>query len=448
MLASVVHRQLRNLGEGMVMTQGGLMPIDTRPDRIPRRSGSPHRVAFRTRAVRGDDACRRSGEPLSQPIFQTAAYGFDDSSLADEQFGAGRPVYSRDGLPNVRALERLVADLESAEDAVAASSGMAAIALALFTHLAAGDHVIAPAGCYRDTAALLTNQFARFGVAATFVDPNDAEAVNAAVTPRTRLIIVETISNPGMELADLPAIAAVARERNLLLCIDNTFATPALCRPIEHGADLVVHSAGKFLAGHHDVTAGVVVGRRSLIDPVRRAAYLLGPTLAPMDAWLTIRGIKTLAPRMSWISQTAATVAAFLASHPAVSALRYPGRPCLPRQDLTTHVLPNGAGGVMAFDLAGGPATADRFIRNLRMILYAPTVGGTSTIVSFPPQPETPGDGRSARLCRYRSATVRLSVGLEDPVDIVTDLEQALAPLVAEPLVGDNRLMPNWETNP
>ncbi|HEY7029981.1 MAG TPA: aminotransferase class I/II-fold pyridoxal phosphate-dependent enzyme [Thermomicrobiales bacterium] len=405
------------------------MPIATRPDRmISGRTVIAERTSLRSRAVRGREGGHRSGEPLSEPIYQTAAYGFADSGLADEHFAAGRPVYARDGLPNVRSLERVVADLERAEAAVAVSSGMAAIALVLFTQLAAGDHVIAPADCYRDTTALLADQFARFGVAASFVDPNDATALRAAVTPRTRLIFVETIANPGMTLTDLPAVATVARECGLVLCVDNTFATPALCRPIEHGADLVVHSAGKFLAGHDDVTAGVVVGRHALIEPIRRAGYLLGPTLAPMDAWLTVRGLKTLPLRMSRISRTASAVASFLWAHPAVAALRYPGCPLPQHPGLVNRVLPDGGGGVMAVDLAGGPAAADRFIRNLRAIPYAPTVGGTSTIVSYPPQPETfDADGlRQPR--RYRSATVRLSIGLEDPEDVIADLDQALTP--------------------
>jgi len=421
-----------------------MMPIEPDDDRMVAHQSDGRRAALRTRTVRGGGAL---GGPLAQPIYQTAAYGFADATLAEDHFAAGNPVYSRDGLPNVRALECIVADLEGAEDAIAVASGMAAISSTLFAHLGTGDHVIAPAGCYRDTTALVTEQFARFGVRATFVDTGDRAALIGAVTPSTRLILVETVSNPGMALADLPAIAAIAHERGLLLCVDNTFATPALCRPIEHGADLVVHSAGKFLGGHHDLTAGVVAGRRSLIGPIRRATYLLGPTLAPMDAWLTVRGIKTLLPRMTWISQTAAKVAAVLAVHPAVSALRYPGLPGRAQKELTRRLLPTGAGGVMAFDFADGADAADRFIRNLRSIPYAPTVGGTSSIVSYPPQPEVADGNGTVRTRGFRSATVRLSVGLEEPDDLIDDLRRALDSVVPIHPAIDRRSFADWGGN-
>jgi methionine-gamma-lyase len=422
------------------------MPIEPDDDRLVAPHPDRRRATLRTRSVRAG-VFQRSTEPLAQPIYQTAAYGFGDSRLAEEHFSAGNPVYARDGLPNVRTLERIVADLEGAEDAVAVASGMAAIAATLFTHLNAGDHVVAPAGCYRDTTALLTDQFARFGIGATFVDAGDRAALAGAVTPSTRLMLVETISNPGMALADLPSITAIAHEHDLLVCVDNTFATPALCRPIEYGADLVVHSAGKFLGGHHDLTAGVVVGRRTLIELIRRATYLFGPTLAPMEAWLTVRGIKTLLPRMTWISQTAATVAASLAAHPAVSSLRYPGLPERASEDLTRRLLPAGAGGVMAFDLAGGADAAERFIGNLRAIPYAPTVGGTSSIVSYPPQTEATDGNGSARPRGYRSATVRLSIGLEDPGDLIDDLCQALDSVIPLQPAVDRRSLATWEVN-
>ena len=382
--------------------------------------------ALCTRAVHAGEADDRPARPLTDPIHQTTVYAFGDSAEADAFVAAGGAVYARDGLPNACALERAVADLEGAEEAVAVASGMAATAQTLFAFLAAGDHVVAAAGCYRDTRALLTEQFARFGVGSTFLDLEDAAALGAAITPRTRLVLAETIANPAMLLADLPAIARTVHERGALFCVDNTFATPALCRPLEHGADLVLHSAGKFLGGHHDVTAGVVAGPRRLLGRIRRGAYLLGPTLAPMDAWLALRGIKTLQARMDWVSRSAATIAAFLADHPAVAAVRYPGRPAPGRAALTHRLLPDGAGGLLAFDLTGGPCAADRFVRSLRAIPYAPTVGGTSTILSYPPQPEClDGDGLPVR-SPYRSATVRLSVGLEATADLLMDLGQAL----------------------
>ncbi|MGI8478147.1 MAG: trans-sulfuration enzyme family protein [Thermomicrobiales bacterium] len=309
---------------------------------------------------------------------------------------------------------------------MAVSSGMAAISLALFGTLGQGDHVVASRECYCDTRTLLTENFARFGVTASFVDPADIRSWRDAVTPRTRLVLAETISNPGMELADLPALSAVAHDAGAVLLVDNTFATPALCRPLEHGADLVAHSAGKLLGGHHDVTSGVLLGTRRLLDPIRRVAYLTGPVLAPMEAWLTLRGIKTLAPRMAWVSQTAVAVARFLRGHPAVGVVRYPGDPDGARAALTRRLLPGGAGGLMTFDLTGGCGAADDFFKGLRMIPYAATVGGTSTIVSYPPRAVAGDAQRNGDLRTHRCATVRVSIGLEDPVDIVADLRRAL----------------------
>lgn len=361
------------------------------------------------------------GQPLSEPIYQTSAFAFADSAQTDAHVAAGGAVYARDGLPNVRSLERIVARLEGAEDALAVASGMAAIAITITTMLAAGERVVIPSTCYRDTTALLDEHFARFSVASTRVDMDNPRALREAITPNTRLVFVETISNPGIKLADLPVIAGIVGETGALLCIDNTFASPALCRPLAYGADLVIHSAGKFLGGHHDLTAGVVAGRRELIDRLRSAAYLFGPTLAPMEAWLTVRGIGTLGPRMAWVSQTAASVARFLQSHPAVAAVRYPGLATGCDRGLVQRLLPDGAGGVLAFDLAGGADAADRFVGALRTIPYAATVGGVISIVSYPPQREMAG-----RTTRYRSATVRFSAGMEDRAEIVADLRQAL----------------------
>ncbi|MDQ3043525.1 MAG: aminotransferase class V-fold PLP-dependent enzyme [Chloroflexota bacterium] len=395
--------------------------------------------SFRTRAAHAGEESGQTTRPMVAPIFQSSVYAFSDPSHVDACRLADppQPVYSRDGLPNAVALERAVAELEGAAAAHATASGMAAIALVFLSHLSAGDHALVAADGYCDTEALLTQELSRFGVDTTVVAVDDHAALRDAFTPRTRLLFVETISNPGMRLADLPSLARIAQRRRALLCVDNTFATPALCRPLEHGADLVVHSATKFLGGHHDLTAGIVAGSTALIEPIRRVGYLFGPTLGAMDAWLTVRGIKTLAPRMAWISASAAHLTQLLAGHPRVSAVRYAG---YDQAALAHQLLPHGAGGMIALDVAGGAEAAHKVVRALRLIPYAPSLGGISTTVSYPP----------ARPCitsePTNSATLRLSIGLEDPIDLFEDLAQALEALPLPPRVAEDLTDFDWLT--
>lgn len=384
---------------------------------------------FRTRAAHaGEDQCAAI-RPLSDPIVQASVYAFQDPADADARLAARptEPTYSRDGLPNAAALERAIAGLEAADAGHATASGMAAISLIFLALLSAEDHVVVSADCYSDVEALLTQELARFSVHATFVDASDPKQVQAAVTSRTRLIYVETISNPAMKLVDIAAVAAIGRSVGASLCVDNTFATPALCRPIEHGADLVVHSATKFLGGHHDLCAGVIAGRSEVIARVRRAGYLFGPTVAPLDAWLAVRGIKTLAPRMAWASETAATVAAFLETHPDVAAVRYPGLESHPQTVLARRLLPDGAGGVLAFDMMHGPQAAEDLILNLTAIPYALSLGGTTTTICYPPRAEESPAHHPSETVRRQSASLRLSVGLEAATDLIADLSCALA---------------------
>ena len=250
--------------------------------------------------------------PLSDPLVASTVYAVRDPAIADHRAASdpAEPNYVRDGMPNARALERAVADLEGTEDAHAVSSGMAAIAVTFLAHLRAGDHVVAAADSYCEARTLLTEELPRFGVQTTLVDTNTPEGLLAAVSPETRMLYVETIANPSLRLADVATLARLTQAHGILLCVDNTLATPVLCRPLEYGADLVLHSATKFLGGHHDLVAGVVAGRRELIAPLRRCGRLYGMTLGAMEAWLAVRGLHTLAPRMAWMSETAAVVAA------------------------------------------------------------------------------------------------------------------------------------------
>jgi len=381
-------------------------------------------MSFRTRTVHAGEPVGPGVRPLTDPIYQSSVYAFDDPGLSLSRHAAEPPLpnYSRDHFPNVSALGQAIADLEGAEAGYAVASGMAAISLVFLSLLGTGSHVVAACGAYCDTEALLDQELSRFGVTASFVDLSDVDALAAAIQPETRLIFVETIANPGIRVADLPALSELARERGIPLCVDNTFATPALCRPMEHGADLVVHSVTKFIGGHHDLTAGVVVGRADLMGRIRRTGYLLGSLLGAMDAWLALRGIRTLAPRMAWISRSAVEVAEFLAAHPAVASVSYPGLSGERDAALVRRLLPRGAGGMMTFEVAGGSAAAEVLVRRLRLIPYAPSLGGTTTTICYPPRTlPASSDGLHAS-----AANLRLSIGLEEAADLIADLGQAL----------------------
>jgi methionine-gamma-lyase len=390
---------------------------------------------MRSRTVHGGEALAPGAHPLADPIHQGAVYAFADSRQADRTFAEGGPLYARDGLPNVRTLERAVASLEGADDAIAVSSGMAAIAMTMLTLLEPGEHVVLGNDGYCDTTALLMELARKLDLRIDCVNLQDPTVVASALRSETRLVLAETISNPGMRVANIPMLSSQARRRGALLIVDNTFATPVLCRPLEHGADAVIHSAGKFLGGHSDATAGVVAGTGELIERIRRAAYLFGPLLAPMDAWLILRGMKTLLPRMHWASQSARRVAEWLRAYPAAAAVNYPALDGHPRTSLDASLLPDGAGALLTFRLAGGEAAALEVLDHLSAIPYAPSVGGPVTIASFPPMaPAYDVAGQQIHV-PYRNSTIRLSVGLEDPADIIADLEDALAAVLqATPL--------------
>ncbi len=369
---------------------------------------------------------------MAEAIHPAAVYGFadpshlDDRRLADPSLGN----YSRDGMANAASLERAVADLEGADGAHATSSGMAALALVFLSFLRAGDEIIIAPNAYCDTETLLVDELGRYGIRTVFADMGDPADVARKLSPATRLIHAESIVNPSLTLSDLTGLGKLAKAHGCLLSVDNTLATPLLCRPLEHGADLVIHSVTKFLGGHHDLTAGIVCGRDDLIARLRYTGYLYGPTLNPFAAWLAVRGIKTLAPRMDWISRTATNVATFLEGHQAVSVVRYPALASYRQADLAAAMLPNGAGGVMLVALEGGPAAVSELIKHLDLIAYAPSLGGPTTTVSYPPitlhRQGLPGGGAP----RSGSATIRLSIGLEGADDLIADLAQALDGLI------------------
>ena len=328
-------------------------------------------------------------------------------------------VYARSGNPNRALLEERMAALEGGAGAACFASGMAA-AGAVFHTLAAGDHVIAPADCYHGTAALLRDVFARWGLQASFVDMADETQLTDALRPNTRLVWVETPSNPLLKITDLERAAAIAHEAGALCVCDNTWATPMLQRPLEAGADAVTHSTTKYVGGHGDLTGGAVVCREDgeLLAGVRQAQATYGAVPSAFDCWLALRGMRTLHLRMRAHCDNAARVAEFLDAHPRVDAVYYPGLAGHPGHDVAARQM-DGFGGMVSFQVAGGREDAMRVAANARLFTRATSLGGTESLIEHRASIEGPRSRTPQNL-------LRASIGLEHPDDLIEDLAQAL----------------------
>jgi len=392
-----------------------------------RHSGRLHE---QTRAVHAAAAMAQGvGRPLSVPIVRSSAFAFDSADALAEAMAkpGGDFVYSRRGNPTVQVLERVVADLESGAAALATGSGMGAISGTLFALLRPGDHVLAQNCLYGGTHAVLSDLARRFGVTVERIQVEDAADFRARVRPATRLLFLETIANPTGQVPDLPGLLAAARSRGVVSVVDNSLASPVLCRPIEHGADVVVHSTTKYLGGHSDVVGGAAVfADPALYETVWAKAVEFGATADPFAAWLTLRGIQTLPLRMRQHCLNASVVASRLQAHPAVTRVHWPGLPDHPSHERARALL-SGFGGMLSFDLAGGRAAGRRFVEGLRIARLALSLGGVETLVTHPASTSHRElDDRALREAGIGPGTVRMSVGIEDADDLWDDIEQAL----------------------
>jgi cystathionine beta-lyase/cystathionine gamma-synthase len=377
----------------------------------------------------------RGGEPVSSPVYQSSTYVLPTPELGAEIAASWHPqrFYTRYGSPNVAQAEAQVAELEGAECAVAVGSGMAAIAAAILSHVRAGDHVVAQTAHYTAALSLLADWLPRQGLTVTQVDQTDIEAFRRAIGPKTRLVYTETPTNPTMALTDLEAVSALARAQGAIVVTDNTFASNFNQLPLTLGVDLVVHSATKYLNGHSDVTAGVVVGPRKLVEPVWEYARVHGPVLHPMEAWLLGRGLKTYALRMRQHNQSGALVAEALAKVSGVTRVHYPGLASHPQHELARRQMLGGFGGMMSFVVEGSTAQerftrAQKVLRNVRLCISAASLGGTETLITHPASmifSHQSLDQLSA--VGIEPGLLRLSVGLEHHQDIVDDVTYALS---------------------
>jgi O-acetylhomoserine (thiol)-lyase len=399
------------------------------------------------------------------PIYQSASFVFPDSDHAAALFNMERAghVYSRISNPTVAVLEERIAALEGGVGAIATSSGQAALHLAIVTLLGAGQHIVASRSLYGGSHNLLDFTLPRFGITTTFVDPRDLDAWRAAIRPDTRLLFGETLGNPGLEVLDIPRVSALAHEHGLPLLVDSTFTTPYLIRPFEHGADLVFHSATKFLSGHGVVIGGVLVdggafdwnadGVRAkfptLTEPYRgfhdmvfadestTAAFLLrarregirdfGACMAPFTAFQILQGVETLPLRMERHVANARRIAAFLAQHAFVEQVGYPDLPHHPDHEIAQRLLPRGAGAVFSFAIKGSRAQGRKLIESLNLFSHLANVGDAKSLVIHPAS-TTHFRMSAADLANagITEGTIRLSIGLEDPDDLIEDLSRAL----------------------
>jgi len=396
--------------------------LSSRPDHGPQ-------PGFATRAIHAGDAGNPDGA-LVPPVHFTSTFAFDSVEQGAARFSGDQPghVYSRISNPTVELLERRLASLEGAEAALATASGMGAITALLWTLLRPGDEIIADRMLYGCTFSFLHHGLARFGVRVRHVDLDDPSRLAEAVTARTRVVYFETPANPANRLVDIEAVARIARASGARTVVDNTYATPVLTRPLELGAELVVHSATKYLGGHGDLVAGLVAGPAEIIDEVRMLGLkdLTGAVMAPLTAHLVMRGLKTLELRMQRHSHSAAELARWLQRQSGVARVHYPGLETFPQHALARRQM-RDFGGMIAFELDGGIEAGARMMNRLQLIRRAVSLGDAETLIQHPASMThstmTPDERADHGIS---DGLIRLSVGLETPADLIADLDRAM----------------------
>ncbi len=391
----------------------------------------PEQQGMATRAIHSGRELH-DATPLVPPIYQSTTFALSSAAEGAAMAVATRPTdfYTRWGNPTIRAAENVAASLEGVEAALAVSSGMAALTLVVFSHLDAGDHLVIGESIYSGVQEIATSVLPRYGIEATRVDSRDVHAIEAALRADTRLILVESPTNPTLDLCDLRRLADLGKRRGIATAVDNTFATPVLQRPQELGIDTVVHSATKYLGGHSDVTGGLVCSSKENIERAWKLLKLFGSCLSPFEAWLLQRGMKTLTLRVERQSRTALELARFLETHPRVERVHYPGLESHPQHALARLQM-QGFGGMLAFEVDGGYDAGKAVAESLQVIQLAVSLGGVESIIQHPASMSHGMLAEDARrAARITPGLLRLSVGLEAVEDLQRDLERALLAVV------------------
>ena len=387
-------------------------------------------MGFSTKAIHGGYVKNEVGA-LATPIYQTSTFIFDSAEQGGRRFAGeeGGYIYTRLGNPTNTQVEEKVALLENAEACASMASGMGAITSCLWTILEAGDHVVAAQTLYGCTFAYLNHGLQRFGVEVSFVDTRDPENVRKAMKDNTKVVYLETPANPTLDISDIEAISKIAHEKeDCMVVVDNTFSTPYIQRPLDLGADVVVHSATKYLNGHGDVVAGLVCGKADFIEDVKMVGLkdMTGSVLSPFDAFLINRGLKTLEIRMQRHCENAAKVAEFLESHPVVEKVYYPGLKSFPQYELAKKQM-KLPGAMISFEIKGGIEEGIRLMNNVKLCTLAVSLGDAETLIQHPASMTHSPYEREERLeSGITDGLIRLSIGLETVEDIIEDLKMAL----------------------
>lgn len=364
------------------------------------------------------------------PIYQSSTFIFENADHGARCFSGEDDgyIYTRIGNPTIHALETLVADLEGGAEGIATSSGMAAVNTLYMALLSKGDHMISSAAVYGPSRVVMEQHWSRFGVESTYVNTSDVEAIKAAFKPNTRMLYIETPANPTMEITDLKACAALAHEHGALLVVDNTFSSPYLQRPLELGADAVFHSMTKFLNGHADIVAGMIVAKdKALGKKLRSMMVTMGCNMDPHQAFMVIRGVKTLGIRIERAQQSAMKIAQFLEAHPKVEWVKYPGLESHPQHQLAKEQM-FGFGTMISFGLKGGFEAGKILMNSVELAILAVSLGGVETLIQHPASMTHSKMNPEDRLkAGITEGLVRYSVGIEDIDDLIEDLEQGLA---------------------
>lgn len=384
---------------------------------------------FETKCVHSGNHPDHETGALSTPIYQTSTFAFKNADEGAKRFKGEEEgyIYTRLGNPNHTAVEEKIAALEGGEAAAVAASGIGAIASVLWTALSSGDHAIAARSLYGCTYSLMAHQFPRFGIESTFMDLRDLDKVKDALKPNTKVIYCESPANPTMDLVDIQALAKIAHDHGAMLIVDNTYCTPVIQRPLELGADVVVHSATKYLNGHGDVIAGIVVGTKEFIGKVKMEGLkdLTGATLSPFDAYLLLRGMKTLHVRVPRHCESAMKIAQFLEGRPEVTKVSYPGLDSFPQKELADRQMAH-YGAIITMELKDGFDAGKKFINSVKLWILAVSLGDTESLIQHPASMTHSALSDEEQLeAGISKGLIRLSVGLEAPEDLIADLKQA-----------------------